>query len=169
VNNPDYDERQSYWASLSERIRQEEDSISFDRFGYDHAWELGARMVTMARERGLPIAIAVMFGQQRVFHAALAGSSATNDDWLQRKFAVVAKHDCSSYALSCRYRATGIEYHTASGYPRETYALAGGAVPLRVRGSLIGAVGVSGLEEDQDHALVIEMMQAYSARPADAH
>jgi uncharacterized protein (UPF0303 family) len=77
-----------------------------------------------------------------VFHAALEGSAATNDDWLARKFRAVYRHNCSSWALECQQQAMGGDY-ADSGYRQAEVALAGGAVPLRVRGSLIGAVGVS--------------------------
>jgi uncharacterized protein (UPF0303 family) len=60
---------------------------------------LGSAMASMASAKGLPVAIAINFGEQRVFHAALPGTSATNDDWLARKIRAVAKHNCSSWAL----------------------------------------------------------------------
>jgi uncharacterized protein (UPF0303 family) len=77
-----------------------------------------------------------------VFDAALEGSAATNDDWLARKFRAAYRHNCSSWALECQQQAMGGDY-ADSGYRQAEVALAGGAVPLRVRGSLIGAVGVS--------------------------
>lgn len=76
-------------------------------------------------------------GQQRVFHASLAGSVDTNHDWLARKSRAVAKHNCSSWALGCQLRADEFDYYTESGYPGSDIATAGGAVPLRVNGSLI--------------------------------
>jgi uncharacterized protein (UPF0303 family) len=42
-----------------------------------------------------------------------------------------------------------------------THAAFGGAFPLRVRGSLIGAVGVSGLAQEDDHDLVVEVLKAH--------
>lgn len=121
-------------------------------------------MVSVAREQNHPVAIAIVFGEQRVFHAALAGSAATNDDWLARKFRTVSKHNCSSWAMTCRVRAQGGDFFAESGYLTTDLALAGGAVPLRVRGSLIGAVGVSGLAEEEDHRMVVDSMRAYLTR-----
>ncbi|OBJ43914.1 hypothetical protein A5630_17755 [Mycolicibacterium mucogenicum] len=147
------------WRDHHAAAIAEERALDFSAFGYAEAWKLGTSMVAAASARSLPIAIAINFGEQRVFHAALSGSSATNDDWLARKFRVVAKHNCSSWALVCQQRADGADYFTEGGYDRRELALAGGAVPLRVRGALIGAVGVSGLAEADDHRFVIDALK----------
>jgi uncharacterized protein (UPF0303 family) len=149
---------------LHGRITDEENSVGFARFVHHDAWLVGTRLVELSNERHHPVAIGIVFGEQRVFHAALAGSSAENDDWLARKFRVVAKHDSSSYAVKALHCASGTDYYDETGYGRDNFAISGGAVPLRVNGSLIGAVGVSGLREEDDHALVIEVLRTYSAQ-----
>jgi uncharacterized protein (UPF0303 family) len=151
------------WRERSDAAIVEENGLGFPAFSYLQAWDLGSAMVSAAAARQLPVAIAINFGEQRVFHAALAGSSATNDDWLARKFRAVAKHNCSSWALKCQIRAEGGDYYADGGYRAGDIALAGGAVPLRVRGSLIGAVGVSGLAEEDDHRFVIDALRAFGA------
>ena len=155
-------EAHTWWQHHAAAIA-EENSLDFTVFGHPEAWRLGTSMVAAATDRNLPIAIAINFGEQRVFHAALPGSSATNDDWLAREFRVVAKHNCSSWALACRHRAEGSDYFTAGGYDRRELALAGGAVPLRVRGALIGAAGVSGLAEADDHRFVMDALRELRA------
>lgn len=149
------------WREWHATAIAEENKLDFRSFGYADAWRLGALMVAAASARSLPVAIAISFGEQRVFHAALAGSSATNDDWLARKFRAVARHNCSSWALACAQRAEQKDYFADGGYLRSEVALAGGAVPLRVQGSLIGAVGVSGLAEEDDHRFVVDTLQAF--------
>lgn len=151
----------AYWRDLHAATVAEEETLMFARITYEDAWALGSAMVTSATAQAFPLAIAINFGQQRVFHASLAGSSATNDDWLARKFSAVAKHNCSSWALACRYRAEQKDYFAEGGYSRADIALAGGAVPLRVAGSLVGAVGVSGLAEDEDHRFVVDALRAF--------
>lgn len=149
------------WLQAYELAQADDDGVGFTAFSYADAWALGSAMMATAAERGHPVAIAIVFGEQRVFHAALAGSSATNDDWLARKFRAVAKHNCSSWALACQQRAEGTDYFDEGGYLRSDIALAGGAVPLRVNGSLIGAVGVSGLAEEEDHSFVVEALRGF--------
>lgn len=149
------------WVGTWRRALAEEQLLDFPRFSYCDAWQLGQSMVSAATEQGYPVAIAINFGLQRVFHAALAGSSATNDHWLDRKFQAVSINNCSSWVLACRQRAEGTDYFAEGGYDRAQVALAGGAVPLRVRGSLVGAVGVSGLAEADDHRFVVESLREY--------
>ena len=153
----------AHWRELHDAVIAEEDSLTFGQFTFADAWALGSAMVSTASARAFPVAIAINLGEQRVFHAGLPGATATNDDWLARKFRAVAKHNCSSWALGCLYRAKQADYFAEGGYSRADIALAGGAVPLRVAGSLVGAVGVSGLAEEDDHRFVIDSLRAFHA------
>lgn len=155
---------QAGWRHLRELVLAEERALDFEQFSYDDAWALGSAMASNALSETLPVAIAVEFGEQRVFHRALEGASATNDDWLSRKFRAVAKHRCSSFALVCRERGDGSDYFKDGGYDRATIAIAGGAVPLQVRGSIIGAVGISGLAGEDDHQFVINALTEFRGR-----
>lgn len=162
VMNASGDDQHVDWLRLHGQIKEEEESVGFTRFDYRDAWQVGTRLVELSAERRHPVAVGIVFGEQRVFQAALVGSSAENDDWLARKFRVVAKHDSSSYAVKCLSHSSGTDYYAETGYSPADFALSGGAVPLRVNGSLIGAVGVSGLREEDDHALVIEVLRGYA-------
>jgi uncharacterized protein (UPF0303 family) len=155
------DWRIAYEASIAEKS-----AIDFAQFTHGDAWALGSSMVVAATTHGLPVVIANTFGARGVFNAALAGTSATNDDWLARKFRAVTKFNCSSWASGCAQRADGSGVLAEGGYRRADLALAGGAVPLRVRGSLIGAVGVSGLAEDADHRFVIKALRGCAQPPS---
>ncbi|MCW2513816.1 MAG: hypothetical protein JWR11_2858 [Mycobacterium sp.] len=155
-----------FWRETYEKVSAEEKLLDFDRFSYADAWALGSAMVVDAMECRHAIAIAIVFGEQRVFHAALEGSAATNDDWLARKFRAVYRHNCSSWALECQQRAMGGDYYSETGYHPADIALTGGAVPLRVRSSLIGAIGVSGLAAEEDHYFAFDAMSSYAQLPA---
>lgn len=149
---------------LSAQIRREEDELDFERFGYDTAWDVGSWLVERGRAEGMPIAISIVFGEQRVFHAALPGSGSDNDRWLARKQRVVAAYNASSFRIGTEFREHGEDFDTASRYDPRDYAAHGGAVPIRVRGSLIGSVAVSGLAQEVDHALVMEALRAALGR-----
>lgn len=145
---------------LSARIRQEEHELDFGSFDYATAWQVGSWLVERARTERMPVAISIVFGQQRVFHAALPGSSSDNDRWLARKQRVVAAYGASSYRIGAEFRERGEDFAVDSGYDPSEYAAHGGAVPIRVRGALVGAVAVSGLEQSADHDLVVEALRA---------
>lgn len=157
-------EHPSAWRDAQTEALSEDRTIDFEQFSHSDAWALGSAMVGGALDAGLAVTIAINFGEQRVFHAALEGTSATNDDWLARKIRAVYKHDRSSWATECQLQAEGRDYYGDSGYPIADIAPAGGAVPLRVRGSLIGAVAMSGLTSEDDHRFVLDSMADFSHR-----
>ena len=149
-------------AQLQTLLEQER-TLQFDTFSHDDAWMLGTGLRTLAVEQALPVAIAIMLGDQRVFHAGLTGASADNDGWLERKFAVVRRYGHSSLAVGVEFRSRGVDFDVDSRLDLTRFAAHGGAFPLFVRGSIVGMVGVSGLPQLDDHALVIEALGAHLA------
>lgn len=148
-------------VELSATIAAEEAELDFDRFGMDEAWTLGTWLRDTAIERGHAVGFAVVLGDHRAFWSGTAGSSALNDAWLERKFRVVRHFTHASLAVKAQYESVeGGSFARDAALDTNVYAAAGGAFPIRVRGSLVGAVGVSGLEMHDDHALVVEALRA---------
>lgn len=152
----DQTDAQAFLAILLEQER----TIQFESFDHSDAWSLGCDLVRLATERELPVAIAIALGDQRAFHAGLAGASADNDDWLERKFRVVRRFGHSSLAVGTDFRSRGKNFDVDSRLSGE-YAAHGGAFPILVRGSMVGIAGVSGLPQRDDHALVVEALTAH--------
>ncbi len=160
----DLDDAKALHATLLEQERE----VQFESFGLEDAWEVGSMLRQLAAARQLPVAISIMMGDHRVFHAALPGSSADNDDWLARKFRVVRRFGHASYTVGTEYRARGKRFDDDVHFDVREYAAHGGAFPLFVRGTMVGIVGVSGLPQQDDHDLVIEVLTAHrdnAARP----
>jgi len=147
-------------------LEEQNASIGFTSFDYDDAYRLGSAIMARAAADDLRITVTMSFGDQRVFHAARPGTTADNDDWLARKFRVVYRYNVPSFLVSTKYRARGQDFNEVTGLPITQFAAAGGAFPLRVNGSLIGAVGVSGLVENLDHDLVVWALEAARAAAA---
>ncbi|MEU4210479.1 heme-degrading domain-containing protein [Streptomyces sp. NPDC026206] len=144
------------------RLTDDERRLVLDQFDHDDAWRLGSLLTELARERGAPVAVAVLRGPQRLFHHALPGTSADNDAWLDRKCRVVERYAASSYLVGARFRVKGRTFEEDSRLDPDRYAAHGGAFPLRVRGvGVIGAVAVSGLSQADDHALVVEALERF--------
>lgn len=150
--------------ALTEQLQAEELELRFADFTLDDAWALGSRMRSAAVAAGLPVAIGIVLGEQRVFHTALPGSSADNDDWLARKTRVALRYGQASLAVGESFRDKGKDFDTDSRLDPARYAAHGGVVPLRLRGgTVIGAVGVSGLPQREDHAFVVAQLRAFLA------
>jgi uncharacterized protein (UPF0303 family) len=151
-------------ADQLETLLAQERDIQFDSFGYADAWTVGSRVVELATNRGLSVATSLVFGDQQVFYSALEGTSSDNDDWLARKFRVVRRYNSASLTIGTRFRARGLDFAVDSGLDPGLYAASGGAFPIRVRGSIVGILGVSGLTEFEDHDLVVEVLSEHAAR-----
>ena len=151
-------------ANLARVLEDQERRLVLDSFGYEDAWRLGSLLVEMAGQREAPIVIDIRYGSQQLFHAALPGSSADNDGWADRKRRVVERYGHSSYLVGTRYRAQGTTFEESSRLNVETYAAHGGSFPLRVGAAdsgVIGTVSVSGLPQEEDHALLVEALEQF--------
>lgn len=142
-------------------LRSEESELDFPSFTLEDAWQVGTWLRHESIVRGHSVAISVVLGGQRAFHAATPGSSALNDAWLARKFRVVEHFGHSTLAVRYAYEANGENFATDSLLDPREYAAAGGGFPIRIGGTLAGAVGVSGLEMHDDHALVVEALRVH--------
>lgn len=144
---------------LHDLILSEEAELDFPRFGVNEAWSAGSWLRSTAIKRGHAVAFAVVLGEQRAFHSGTPGAAALHDSWLERKFRVVMHYGHSTLAVRADYLRKGESFEIHSALEPLRYTAGGGAVPLRVQGTLVGAVGVSGLEMHDDHALVVEALR----------
>lgn len=148
---------------LSELLDQER-RLQLTGFDHDSAWELGTQLVGAARSAGLPLVISVRRGRQRLFHAALAGTSADNDGWIERKSRVVDRFGHSSLYVGELFRSRGTTFEQSSDLDPRDYAAHGGVFPLIVAGvGPVGTVGVSGLPQVQDHEFVVQQLERFLA------
>jgi uncharacterized protein (UPF0303 family) len=152
-------------AELIARLEEQERRLTFARFEHADAWGLGCLLVDLAAGRELPVAVDIRRGTQQMFHAALAGSVADNDAWIERKVRVVQRYGASSYLVGRRLAAKGQVLDAGMGVDPAEYAAHGGAFPVRVRNAgVVGVVTVSGLPQAEDHALVVEAVEAFLSR-----
>jgi uncharacterized protein (UPF0303 family) len=147
-----------------DRIAAEEAELVFDRFDEDDAWRLGSLIVEEARRRNLTVAVDIRKPGQIMFHSALRGATPDNDEWVRRK---------SNVAL--RFRRSSLWVHMNLAVQKKTieeryfldpkeFVPSGGSFPIAVRGvGVIGAVTVSGLPHEEDHALVVECLRKFKA------
>ncbi|WP_419666402.1 heme-degrading domain-containing protein [Streptomyces sp. 2-1] len=145
-------------------LEEQERRLTLPHFTYDDAWALGTLLVELAREQGAPVAIDIRRAGQQLFHAALPGSTADNDAWIDRKRRVVDRYAASSLLIGTRFRAKNTTFEDSSRLDPDVYAAHGGAFPITVEGAgVIGTVVVSGLPQLEDHAMVVEALERFAA------
>lgn len=146
------------------QLADQEERLQFTKFDNETALALGDQLLAAARDRGLPVTISVRRNGQRLFHAALPGTSADNDAWIDRKSRVVDRYGHSSFLVGTQFRAKGGSFEGDSRLDPDEYAAHGGVFPVIVRGvGPVGTVGVSGLPQADDHAFVVEQLELFLA------
>jgi uncharacterized protein (UPF0303 family) len=149
------------WPTIEELESQERDLV-LDAADLGSLHRLGARMSTAAAGRGLPVVIHIRSGGRLVYAAALPGSTASNDEWAARKARVAQHFEQSSLLVRLRHERDGEDVNIRHGLSPELFQAYGGAFPLRARGvGVIGTVVVSGLPQVEDHAFVVEQLEAF--------
>jgi uncharacterized protein (UPF0303 family) len=145
--------------NLIPELERQERELVLARFDNADAWRLGCLLVELATERELPVAVDIRRFSQQLFHAALPGSVADNDRWIERKVRVVERYGASSFLVGRRLAAKGQELDAGMGVDPADYAAHGGAFPVRVTDvGVVAVVTVSGLPQADDHALVVEAL-----------
>jgi uncharacterized protein (UPF0303 family) len=149
-------------SDLLTALARQEEMLVFPRFDNSTAWDLGVHLTEAARAARHPIAIAIRRNGQRLFHAALPGSSAENDAWIERKSGVVDRYGHSSYFVGTQFRARGEDFDKDSRLDVNLFAAHGGAFPIFVQNvGAIGAVAVSGLPQVEDHNFVVTELERF--------
>lgn len=148
-------------AQLAELLDQER-RLTFPAFDNDTAIDLGLALVAEARIRRLGVTVDVTRAGQQIFHMALPGTTADNDQWVIRKTAVVMRFGHSSYLMGRKAAAKGRPFHEIYLVDPLVYAAHGGSFPIIVEGTgLVGTVTVSGLPQEEDHRLVVEVLAGF--------
>ncbi|MCU0259459.1 MAG: heme-degrading domain-containing protein [Ilumatobacteraceae bacterium] len=145
---------------LLRALADDERRLRFSSFTNDDAIALGLALLDAARQEQAPVAIDVRRNGQQLFHAALDGTSADNDEWIRRKCNVVDRFGHSSFYVGTLCRVQGGTIEEVFGVDPREYADHGGAFPVIVHGvGVVGTVAVSGLPQADDHRLVVEVLE----------
>ncbi|PRA79713.1 heme-degrading domain-containing protein [Microbacterium sp. MYb66] len=146
-------------ARLAE-LEEQHETLTVERFERSDAWELGRYLADKALAAGYPVAVDVRTAAGILFHASLPGATSDNETWVAKKAATALRFEAATALLEARINAGGRDMYEPGWLDPGTYAVAGGAVPIRVRGAGVVAVAtVSGLASDQDHDLVVDAIK----------
>lgn len=149
---------------ILKQLLQEEQELQFTRFNEETAWQLGSRLVEIARSRNLPVTIDITRGTHQLFHAALHGTSPDNDEWIKRKVRTVYRFGHSSFYIGQMLKSKGRTIEQAYLVSESEYAPHGGCFPVIVKETgIVGTVTVSGLPQEEDHKLVVEALRSHLA------
>lgn len=157
------DKLETLEAQIAEMTRQEQE-LQFTSFSNQTALELGLIFIERTRQEGKNVTIDIERHGQQLFHYAPAGTTPDNDQWIIRKKRVVNRFFKSSFHVGLLLQKA--EKTIAERYfvdPLE-YSAHGGAFPIIIQGvGVVGTIAVSGLPQQEDHALVVSVIREYLA------
>jgi uncharacterized protein (UPF0303 family) len=148
--------------SLIAEVEAQEAELRFPSLSNDEAIALGAAIAERARSRGLSVTVDIRRAGQQLFHCALSGTSADNDQWIIRKTRVVERFGHSSFLVGLRLKLSGAGIEEKYCVSPLEYSAHGGSFPLALVGTgIVGSITVSGLPQEEDHRLVVESIRAF--------
>ncbi|KAJ7634687.1 hypothetical protein FB45DRAFT_909562 [Roridomyces roridus] len=146
-----------------------EQSLVFNTFTADTAWELGNAIRSRLLDFKTPsvVNITLANSDQLLFHTATRpGTHPDNDQWVARKRRTVLRWGCSSWYMHNKNQGGNEAFFAAKyalGDAAGQYAIHGGGFPVRVKGveSVVGVIVVSGLKQEWDHQVIVETVEKY--------
>ncbi len=152
---------ENYQELLRALLRQEE-VLQFSAFTNEMAFEIGNRLVEAARGSQKAITVDICRNGQQLFHCALTGTSADNDEWIKRKNRVVNRFGHSSFYMGTLYKSKNTTIQDSALLDPREFAPHGGAFPIIIKNvGVVGTITVSGLPQQEDHQLVVQVLADY--------
>ena len=143
----------------------QEEQLQFDSFNADTAWQLGTLLKEAVEARGKAVAIEIQLFGHPLFFYAMPGTTPDNIDWVRRKRNTVLHFHRSSYAMGLELTQKKATLQEKTGLDLRNYATHGGSFPIRLRGTFIGTITISGLPQRDDHSVIVTVLASWLRRP----
>ena len=150
------------YAHIAQTAKAQEDILRFDHFTACDAWDLGVLLRDRARSEGVEMAISIRKANGHIlFQHCTQGTTLSNQNWMNRKFATVVLTEGSSLRAWATLSDRGQVPQDQGVSPLE-YAYCGGGFPIRLQsGEFVGAVIVSNLPHRDDHRFIVNALADY--------
>ncbi len=126
--------------------------MDFNEFLHAQALEMGLEAVRLVKEREWRrIGVRIILHDVLVFQYLMDGKN--EDNYLQGKINVVKLTGLSSDEVY--NRRTEFEQLL----DKAEYCVSGGAVPIIVKGEVYGVIAISGMTQEKDHELAMEVLK----------
>ena len=148
--------------NILKELLQQESELQLQRFSEDTAWQLGTQLMEIAQAENLPVTIDITRGVRQIFHASRPGACADNDEWVKRKVRLVYRMEHSSFYIGQLIKSEDTSIEEKFLLSESEFAPHGGSFPVIVKGTgVVGTVTVSGLAQEDDHALVVRALREF--------
>ena len=145
-----------------EAVLKQEQTLQFDAFSRDAAWDIGHLLLENAKKYPDPLAVEITVNGLVVFRFFSEGTVLNSHYWMIAKRNSVELWNMSSLRVRYFFDMTG---ETFAGHTIDpnNYAKVGGGFPINLRGTgMIGTICVSGLPNHvDDHQLIVDTLTGY--------
>ncbi|KAI5949538.1 hypothetical protein KGF54_005415 [Candida jiufengensis] len=144
-----------------------ERNLLFDSFNSKIAWKFGefARSKCIEKYENKSIVIDItLTGGHTLFHTVIGESTnIDNDNWIKRKSNTVFRFGKSSFYIGQKLRIKEKSIEEAMFVSSNEFASHGGSIPIKIKNftGVIGTFTISGLAQEQDHLLAIEITEGF--------
>ena len=150
---------------ILKQLLDEEQELQFIKFNEAVAWQIGSQMVEHVMRSNISVTIDIRRGGHQLFHYSMPGTSADNDEWVNRKVRLVNRFGHSSFYIGQKLKEKGKSIEESYLIPESEYAPHGGCFPIIVKGTgMVGTITVSGLPQEEDHKLVVKSIRTFLAK-----
>jgi uncharacterized protein (UPF0303 family) len=144
------------------QLKIQEQSLQFQSFTEQDAWNLGEAMRAAATAKKYPFVIDIRSAGRKLFYTALSGSVPENENWVRRKINIVMSKHKSSYHIGREIAQNGKTLDQTMGFNPIDIAPHGGCFPIIIKNvGVVGTVTVSGIPQRDDHNFVVEHICAF--------
>lgn len=145
-----------------EDIIAQEEKYQFDHFTQTDAMNLAGIMLDEAKKTEETACFAIYLNHCLVFQYLPEGTGPLNEMWMKRKIHTVLTLRWSTMRYWCwQETAAGLE-RGGELWPSEDISVCGGGFPITVKGcGTVGAIAVSGLGDQMEHAFILECLELY--------
>jgi uncharacterized protein (UPF0303 family) len=144
-----------------ERLRLEEEELSFASFSHQDAWNVGSRIVEKAKSNPVPLGVEIVLGGLLVFRYFPDGITRDHELWLERKRRSVESREMSSLRLK---QLADMHGQTLSDWKLDAnlFVLGGGGYPVKLKNTgMIGSICTSGYIDLDDHQIIVDVLREY--------
>lgn len=133
-----------------------ERELSFEDFKHEDALWIGLEAINKVKSRQWRrIGVRIVFDDLLIFQYLM--NDKNEDEWLKRKGHTVTQSGHCSYYVYLNRESEAY----ASWISDPAHGVSGGGFPIMIGGKCRGSICVSGMTQEADHALIIEVLKEH--------
>jgi uncharacterized protein (UPF0303 family) len=136
--------------------------IELNKFDNSMAFEMGSKVIELAKHRNQHIAIEIVRLNQTIFLYIDDGLPMDKHNWLRRKTNVAKQFEESSLSVKNDLKEKKISLDKTFALDNKDFLAKGGALPIFVDGAgMVAIITVSGLHDEEDHNIIIDALKGH--------